>query len=86
MYKAQYRFFDSSVNQGAELLGEYFHESVGNSMVNTARSALSSAFPAKDGTSFGKHPLNARLWRGMFKQKPSRPRYTVTYDVVRVLQ
>ena len=55
-------------------------------MVNTARSALSSAFPAKDGTSFGKHPLNARLWRGMFKQKPSRPRYTVTYDVVRVLQ
>ena len=57
MFKAQYRSFDSSVNQGAELLAEYFHESVGNSMVNTARSALSSAFPAKNGTSLASTPF-----------------------------
>ena len=49
-------------------------------MVNTARSALSSIFPAKDGTPFGKQPLTVRLLRGMFKQKPYLPRYTVTYD------
>ena len=78
--------FDSSVNQGAEFLAEYFHEGVSYSMVNTARSALSSVFPAKEGTLFGKHPLIIRLLRGMFKQRPSLPRYTVTYDVAKVLQ
>ena len=35
-------------------------------MVTTARSALSSVFPEKDGTTFGKQPLIVRLLRGMF--------------------
>ena len=34
--------FNSSVNQGAEFLAEYFHEGVSYSKVNTARSAFSS--------------------------------------------
>ena len=55
-------------------------------MVNTARSALSSVFPEEDGTLFGKHPLIVRLLRGIFKQIPSLPRYTVTYDAAKVLQ
>ena len=55
-------------------------------MVNTARSALSSVFPAKDGIPFGKHPLIVRLLRVMSKQRPSLPPYTVTYDVAKVLQ
>ena len=55
-------------------------------MVNTARSALSSVFPAKDGTPFVKYPLILRLLRSMFKQRPSLPRYTVTYDVANLLQ
>ena len=69
--------FNSSVNKGTEFLAEYFHEGVSHSMVNTARSASSSVFPAKEGTLFGKHPLIIRLLRGMFKQRPSLPRYTV---------
>ena len=36
------------------------------------------------------HPLASnlivKLLRGMFKQRPSVPRYIVTYDVVKVLQ
>ena len=78
--------FDSSVNQGGEFLAEYFHKGVSYSMVNTARSALSNVFPAKEGTPFGKHPLIIRLLRDMFKQRPSLPRYTVTYDEAKVLQ
>ena len=78
--------FDSSVNQGVEFLAEYFHEGVSYSMVNTARSALSSVFPEKGGTPFVKHPLIVRLLRGMYKQSPSLPRYTVTYDLAKVLQ
>ena len=77
--------FDSNV-KGAEFLAEYFHEAVSYSMVNTARSALSSVFLAKYGTPFGKHPLIVRLLRGVFKQRPSLRCYTVTYDVAKVLQ
>ena len=39
--------FDSIVNKRAEFIAEYFHEGVSYSIVNIARSALSSAFPAK---------------------------------------
>ena len=78
--------FDSNVNQGAEYLAEYFHESVNYSMVNTARSDLSSIFSAKYSTPFGKQPLTIRLLRGMFNQIPSLPRYTVTCDEAKVLQ
>ena len=59
---------------------------VSYSMVNTARSALSSIFPAKDCAPFGRHPLIVRLFRGMFKQRSSLPRYTLTYGVPKVLQ
>ena len=52
--------FDSSVNQGAVYLAESLHEGVSYSMVNTARSALSSVSPAEDGTHFGKYTLTVR--------------------------
>ena len=66
--------FDSSVNQGAEFLPEYFHGGVSYSMGNTARSALSSASQQKM-----IHPLASMiLLGGMFKQRPSLPRNAVT--------
>ena len=81
-----YYFFDSSVNQVAELLAEYLLEGVSYSMFNTAKSALSSVFPAKYDAPFGKHHLIVRLLRSMFQQRPSLPHYTVAYDVAKVLQ
>ena len=67
-------------------MAEYFHEGVSYSMVNTTRSALSSVFPAKEGTLFDKHRIIIKLLRGMYKQRPSLPHYAVTYDVAKVLQ
>ena len=61
--------FDSSLNQSAEFLAEYFHEGVSYSMNNTVRSALSSVFQAKNDTPFGKHPFIVRLLKGISKQK-----------------
>ena len=55
-------------------------------MANTARSALSSVFPAKNCTPFSKHLLIITLLGGMFKKIPSLPHYTATYDVAKVLQ
>ena len=54
-------------------------------MVNTARSTLSSALPEKM-VPLWQHPLIVRLLRGMFQQRPSLSRYTVTYNVAKVLQ
>lgn len=78
--------FAFNVKNGAEFLTIYFELSKCNySSMNTARSALSSFIPANNGIRFGDHPLIKRLLRGMFKQRPSLPRYTVTYDVKGVL-
>ena len=54
-------------------------------MVNTARSTLSSALPEQM-VPLWQHPLIVRLLRGMFQQRPSLSRYTVTYNVAKVLQ
>ena len=38
-----------------------------------------------EGFTFGSHPLTVRLLKGVFEQRPSRPRYTDTWDVSVVL-
>ena len=48
--------FDSSVNQWVEFLAKYFNQGVSYSVVNKARSVLSSVFPAENGTPFGNYP------------------------------
>ena len=55
------------------------HSSVGN-----ARSAL-SPFISVEGVPFGEHPWVTRLLKGMFRERPSLPKYTVTYDAGVVL-
>ena len=39
-----------------------------------------------NGITFGKHPLITRLLKAIYKQRPSLPKYTVTYDVNIVLE
>ena len=70
--------FSASVNDGAEFLVDYFTTAaVEDSVMNTARSALSAIIGPTGSISFGKNPL----LKGMFKERPSLPKYTVTYDV-----
>ena len=38
-------------------------------------------FPSENGLTFGKLPIIQRLLKGMFKERSTFPRYTVTYDV-----
>ena len=61
--------------------------SLGNSYttVNTARSALSLVLNPIDNFSIGSHPLVCRLLKAISKKKPPRPRYSVTWNVDRVL-
>ena len=74
--------FCASVENGAEFLTYYFKEfKVDYSSVNTARSALSAVIPPFNGVSFGNQPLIKRLLKGVFKLRPTLPKYTVRYDV-----
>ena len=36
--------------------------------------------PPYNGTEFGKHPIIARMLKGIFRNRPALPRYMVTYD------
>ena len=53
--------------------------------INTARSALSSYITLENGTCVGQHPLVSRLMKGIFQEKPPRPKYTDIWDVPIVL-
>ena len=55
------------------------------SAINTARSALSSYITLENGTCVGQHPLVSRLMKGIFQEKPPRPKYTGIWDVSIVL-
>ena len=77
---------NADVTSGAEFLTQYFRKSSCEcSSVNTARSAWSSILPAVNGFTSGEQTLIKRLLRGMFKERRTFPRYTVTYDVKYVL-
>jgi len=73
---------NATVQVGAEFLAKLFKENtIGYSAINTARSALSAIITPINGIPFGRQPLIQRLMRGVFKQRPSLPKYTVTFDV-----
>ena len=77
----------SDVRVGIEFLTEVFNgRDVGYSVMNNARSALSTIMETTNGITFGKDSLVKRLLKGMFRRNPSLPRYTVTYDAAIVLR
>ena len=77
---------NADVTSGAEFLTRHFRKSSCEySSVNTARSALSSILLAVNRFPFGEQPLIKRFLWGMFKERSTFPRYTVTNDVKYVL-
>ena len=78
--------FTASVTDGIEFLTTLFYsKEIGYSSVNTATSALSLVIEPRNGISFGSNPLVQRYMKGMFRLKPTLPRYTATYDASRVV-
>lgn len=66
-------------------MAELFEQGLGYSALNTARSALSQVLPPQAGVPFGELPLTKQFMKGVFQEKPSLPRYTVTWDPVLLL-
>ena len=69
-----------TIQHGIDFLTYLFHEKqYGYSAMNNARSALSLVIPTNNLT-FGKQDIVVRFMRGIFRLRPSLPKYTVTYD------
>ena len=54
------------VDTGIDFLASLYHDGLGYSAINTARSALSTVIHTSDHGSFGTHPLVVRLLKGGF--------------------
>ena len=65
-----------------------YESGVGYSALNTARSALSnrSIIIFEGGHTVGTNPLVKRYMKGVFNLRPTKPRYSYTWDVSVVLQ
>ena len=64
-----------------EYLLSIYKTGVGYSQINVARSALSSIVINLDGIPVGKDRLVCRFLKGVFKARPSLPKYCYTWDV-----
>ena len=62
-----------------------FHAGYSYETLNTARSALSNLCELEDGHSVGHHPMIIRFMTGVFNLRPTKPKYTDTWDVSKVL-
>ena len=74
-----------SVVSVLDFLTLLYQQGLTYSAINTARSTLSSHITLQNGTCVGKHPLVSRLMKGVFQEKPPRPKYTEIWDVSIVL-
>ena len=75
----------TSLEMGTKFLYKLYREQLGYSAIKTAVSALSSVLSPIDEKPFGKHPLIVRFLKGVFRKRPSLPKYVVTYDPDRIL-
>lgn len=75
-----------SVNNILEFLTLLFDNGLSYSSLNTARGALSALGIKLDGTSVGSHALVIRYMKGVYNIRPTKPRYSGTWDVSLVLR
>ena len=53
--------------------------------MNSYRSAISLVHEKVDGEEVGKHPLISRMMKGIFNERPPRPKYDSVWKVETVL-
>lgn len=83
MNKIDYKL--ASIEKVLDFLAELVQNGYSYSAINTARGALSAIMtPHKDKT-VGNHPLVKRFLKGVFEMRPTKPRYTTTWNVGKVL-
>ena len=74
-----------TLGQALDFLVKLYDYNLEYSVINTARSALSSVLCLFDSQPFGKHDIVTRFMRGVYNKRPPRARYLATVDVLTVL-
>lgn len=77
--------FQTSVDIFLEFLFELYDSGLGYSVLNTARSAVSSILKI-DNLPAGEHSMVKRFVKGVFNSRPSLPRYNCIWDTSPVLK
>ncbi len=67
-------------------LGDLHARGLQFATINVYRSAISAAHKGFEGTPSGQHPRVVSLMKGVFNDRPPKPRYSSTWDVGIVLQ
>ena len=79
--------FETTYQEGMKFLAELYNkENAKYGYIAAARSALSAVLPKDKGTTFGTCEEVSRMLKGIFKLRPTLPRYTVVYDPELVLE
>lgn len=68
-----------------EFLSSLFSEGLEYSTINGYRSAISAYHERVEGSPIGQHPKICQLLSGVFNKRPPQPRYTVIWDVSKVV-
>ena len=66
--------------QALDFMTDLFEQGLGYSAMNTVRSALSQVLHSPTGVSFGDLPTVKQFLKGVFQEKPTLPRHSVTWD------
>ncbi len=74
-----------NISQVLDFLTKLYHTGIGYSALNTARSAVSALCSTNDGVPLGTLQLVRRFMKGVFNLRPTKPRYSVTWDVNKVI-
>ena len=71
----------ADIESGIEFLTYLFKLNLGYSVINTARSALSTMIMDVNNVPFHQHVLVKRLMKGIFKLRPALPKYSKTWNI-----
>ena len=73
--------FRPAVSDLVHFLTELFEQGKQYSTINTYRSAISSTVPPLDRTPLGQHKIVCSFMKGVFNERPPKPRYSGTWEV-----
>ena len=75
----------AGVNCVLEFLSNLFSEGLEYKTINGYRSAVLAYHEKTEGIPIGQHPKVCELLSGIFNKRPPQPKYTVIWDVSRVI-
>ena len=79
--------YNADYKETMSFIAKLFHEQNYNyTVLAVVHSALSAILPKQNGKTFGQDETLSQMMKGIFKLRPSLPKYTVTYDADVILK